>query len=210
MVRLHSLGVKTQTCNPAGGDRLPPIDDRLDAVVVYGGVQSANDEDAYIKQEIDWIGEWASTDKPFLGICLGAQLLARASGETVARHAEGQYEIGFRKIIPAADAYDFMPNPIMFYQWHKEGFTIPTNATRLATGDVFENQAYAIGNRIFGLQFHPDVTPPIMNEWLREASERLLNPGADQIPKQQDDAKRFDPAVDEWLNGFIDRWRTFW
>ena len=69
------------TC-PADGEALPPAADGFDAAIVYGGVQSANshDENDYIRHELDWIGEWVAREKPYLGLCLGAQLLAHSLG----------------------------------------------------------------------------------------------------------------------------------
>jgi GMP synthase (glutamine-hydrolysing) len=191
---------------PVEGDHLPRDLGRYRATVVYGGEQSANDDHAYLREEIDWIGRWLETGKPFLGICLGGQLLARALGARVARHPGGQYEIGYHRIEPTIEADGFLSAPLFAYQWHKEGFEIPAGTTCLARGEMFENQAYRYGDCVFGIQFHPEVTPDIMETWFASASHMLEYPGAHDAERQRADARRFTDGVDRWLDGFLDRW----
>jgi len=93
-------------CSVQLGDALPPVNNGHAAVIVYGGAESANDVDSlsHVREEIDWIGKWVETGRPYLGICLGSQLLARALGARVSRHAEGVHEIGYVKIEPTPAA----------------------------------------------------------------------------------------------------------
>ncbi len=98
----------------------------------------------------------------------------------------------------------FFPATLHVYQWHHEGFAIPDGAERLATGQVYPNQAFRAGRRAFGLQFHPEATPQIRREWL-DASDHMLNePGAHGRERQEADAKRFDQPMEDWLLTFID------
>ncbi len=171
--------------------------------MVYGGVQSAND-DGYIQGEIDWIRDWVGSGRPYLGLCLGGQLLARAFGAEVFRHPQGLHEIGFVRINPASDP-GFLPEPLHVYQWHKEGFDLPDGATLLARGEVFENQAFRLGESAYAIQFHPEVTPKIMADWMRDAEASLSAPGASPKAQQLEDAKRHNGAIDVWLDRFLDR-----
>ncbi len=94
---LTERGYRTQWCSPGKGDVLPAPAPEHAGVVVYGGAESANDDrdKPYLRAELDYIETWLATGKPFLGLCLGAQLLARVLGGRVGPHPEGLYEIGY-------------------------------------------------------------------------------------------------------------------
>ena len=89
--------------------------------MIFGGPMSANDEEDWIKREIDWIGSPLKENKPFLGICLGAQLLARHLGHPVGSHPEGRVEVGYYPIHPTEEGHSVcdcrFPNRV--YQWHR-------------------------------------------------------------------------------------------
>ena len=116
---------------------------------------SANDADDWIAREIDWIGLALAADRPFLGVCLGAQMLAKHLGGEVGPHGGGQVEIGYYPIRPTPAGAELGRWPPQVYQWHREGFTLPRDCRLLASGDTFENQAFRYGDRAFGIQFHP-------------------------------------------------------
>ena len=100
--QLVERGVHITWACPVDGDPLPPCDGRYDLVVVYGGPQSANDDAPYLCAEREWIRRWVSGGGLFLGLCLGAQLLARALGARVRPHPEGGHEVGYRCIYSTA------------------------------------------------------------------------------------------------------------
>ncbi len=206
--RLREMGYRTEWCSPSKGDTLPPVENGHAAVIVYGGAESANDVDslAHVREEIDWIGRWVETGRPYLGICLGSQLLARALGAKVSRHAEGIHEIGYVQIEPTPAAGGFMDAPMHVYHWHNEGFEVPESAELLASGPVFPNQAFRYGDRAYGIQFHPEVSPEVMQRWLTEAAYMLDEPGAHPKEAQLADSARFDAPMEAWLYRFLDRW----
>ena len=193
---------------PGNGESLPEPGPEHCAAVVYGGPESANDVEskAYIRQETDWIGRWIAAERPFLGICLGAQMLARVLGAPVSRHPEGLYEIGYVPIASTAAGNGFLPEPLHVFHWHKEGFEVPEGAELLATGPTFPNQAFRYGRRAYGIQFHPEVTGAVMNRWIDEASHMLAEPGAHDAGRQRSDARRFDRPMSLWLDTFLDQW----
>lgn len=207
---LSERGFEVQWVSPGRGDSLPDPGAASDAVaaIVYGGPESANDGEAapYIAEEIDWVGRWVAAEKPYLGICLGAQILARSLGATVSRHPDGAHEIGYAEIRPTAAADGFLQEPMHVYQWHKEGFELPGGAELLATGSVFPNQAYRLGSKIYGIQFHPEVTPEISRRWLTDAAHMLTEPGAHSAERQMADSRLHDAPLEDWLGGFLDRW----
>ena len=206
---LQARGLEIEWCAPALGDALPnPDEDRYAAVVVYGGSQSANDgrpDRAYIEDEIAWIRRWTEREKPYLGFCLGAQLLSRAWGGKVAPHPEGLHEIGFAQVENCGSSA-FIPNDLAVYHWHIEGFDLPAGAELLLRGSVFPNQAMRMGPKIYGLQFHPEVTIEQMEHWMTEADHMLDLPGAHPRERQRQDAARHNKPLGEWLEAFFDEW----
>ena len=203
---LSRRGFALQWCNPSRGDALPGHDEDHAAVVVYGGIQSVNDAEhhAYMRAELDWVRRWVADDRPYLGLCLGGQLLARALGADVGPHPGGLHEIRFVPIAPTQAGKTILPGPLHVYQWHHEGFAIPDGGELLATGEVYPNQAFRAGRRAFGLQFHPEATAQMRDEWLDASAHMLSEPGAHGRERQQADARRFDQPMADWLLNLID------
>ena len=193
---------------PGKGDSLPEPGPQHVAAVVYGGAEnlSVDEEKDYLRREIDWVGRWLATDRPFLGICLGAQLMARALDARVAPHPGGLYEIGYFPIAPAPAANGFLGALSHVYHWHGEGFDLPRDATLLARGETFPNQAFRYGAKAYGIQFHPEVSANVMQRWLTTAEHMLARPGAHPDTRQIADSKRFDAPLNDWLNDFLDSW----
>ncbi|MEX1206142.1 MAG: GMP synthase [Dongiaceae bacterium] len=204
---LNAKGYEVEWCCPAEGDALPAVESYAGAVV-FGGVQSANDAPAtpWLQHEIEWIADFAATGRPFLGICLGGQLLARALGARVGPHPDGINEIGYYPLTPAPAGRDIFPESLRVYHWHKEGFELPAGAELLASGDAFPNQAFRHGAAAYGLQFHPEVTPQVARRWLDTAAHCLSRPGAQPRDVQLADCARFDPPLHGWMDRFLDRW----
>ena len=203
---LSRRGFALQWCCPFQGDALPRQQQEYAALVVYGGVQSVNDaeREAYLRAELDWIQRWIATDRPYLGLCLGGQLLARALGARVGPHPGGLHEIGFVPVHPTEEGRVYFPAPLHVYQWHHEGFDMPDGCELLAAGEVFPHQAFRFGRRAFGLQFHPETTAQMRGEWMND-SEHLLNaPGAHPRARQESDARRFDGPMEDWLTSLLD------
>ena len=205
---LIAQGYTVEWCCPGRGDALPePRDDHLGALV-YGGTENLSRDEArpYLRAEIDWIGRWVDEDKPYIGFCLGGQLLARALGAGIAPHPDGLHQIGFVEIEPAAGADSFLDAPMHVYHWHQEGFEVPAEGTLLASGPTFDNQAFRYGRQAYGLQFHPEVTPATIGRWTTAAGHMLSEPGAHSRERQLDDARRYDEPMRAWFEDFLDRW----
>ena len=202
--RGHRLDIR----RPRFGDRLPKTLAGHAGAVIFGGPMSANDPDDYIRREIDWIGVPLRENKPFLGVCLGAQMLARHLGARVFADDGGRGEIGYYPIqsTDAGHAVCPAPFPGHVYQWHREGFDLPCGATMLARGDVFPTQAMQVGRNAFGLQFHPEVTYAMICRWTTKAEERMDAVGAQGPIAHRKGWYQFDQAIDAWISAFIDRW----
>lgn len=222
---LTERGYRLDIRRPCLGDPLPEhLDDHAGAVI-FGGPQSANDCHDYVRAEIDWIGVPLKSGKPYLGICLGAQMLARHLGARVAPHTEGLVEIGYYPIRTTESgaslfapngkntgkgrkvrAADITPWPDHVYHWHREGFEIADGAELLATGDSFPNQAFRYGPAAFGIQFHPEVTHHMMCRWTLHGESRFDLPGARPRRAHFTDRLQHDTRIRLWLDAFIDHW----
>lgn len=195
------------TC-PALGGELPAVADGFDAVIVYGGVESANSHDSneHIRRELDWIGEWLAAEKAYLGLCLGSQLLAHALGARVAPHPEGLHERGFVQVTPTEAGRALMAEPMHVYQSHQEGFDLAPGAELLFTGATYPYQGFRYGRRAYGFQFHPECTPEVMVRWMEMDGDKTGKPGAHGRERQLADSKRYDAPMGDWFEGFLARW----
>jgi GMP synthase (glutamine-hydrolysing) len=201
---LRALGHRLDIRRPRFGDLLPETLDHHAGAVIFGGPMSANDPDDYIAKEIDWIEIALKEQRPFLGICLGAQMLARQLGAQVAPHPEGQTQIGYYPIRPTRAGLALCPNwPDQVYHWHREGFELPAGTELLAEGDDFPVQAFRSGHA-FGFQFHPDVTYAMMHCWTARGQMDL--PGAQPRHLHFEGRAMHDVTERAWLKDFIDGW----
>ena len=173
--------------------------------VIFGGPQSANDPDDFIKAEIDLIGVPLREGKPYLGICLGAQMLAKHLGERVFTHPEGKAEVGYYPIRPTAAGRAICDWPAYMYQWHREGFDLPRGTELLAEGDIFRMQAFRAGTG-FAIQFHAEVTHAMMCRWTTRGAARMEMPGAKQRHEHFADRPVYDHGIRAWLSDFLDHW----
>jgi len=205
---LQAQGYELDVRRPRFGDVLPKSLDGHTGVIVFGGPMSANDEDEWLRREMDWIKVPLKEDKPFLGICLGAQMLARHLGHRVYPHPEGKVEVGYYPIHPTEHGHSVCdcPFPEKVYQWHREGFELPTGGTLLAAGQDFEAQAFRYGSCAFGFQFHPEVTYAMMCKWTVQGAERMEQPNAHPRHRHLEGWFLHDGAVARWSDAFLKTW----
>ena len=145
--------------------------------------------------------------RPILGICLGAQMLAHHLGSRVYKHPDGHAEVGYYPIRPTDIGRGVCdPWPERVYQWHREGFDLPPGAELLAEGDSFPVQAFRYGGTAFALQFHPDVTHAMMCRWTTRGHDRTLLPNAKPRVAHFADRAVYDPAGRAWLTAFLNHW----
>lgn len=161
-----------------------PSLDRYHGLIVLGGPMNVADQHArpHLTTELRLIEQALAQDKPVLGICLGAQLLAHALGAPVRRHALS--EIGWYPLeTTAAGRDDRVLAPLghlsPVFQWHSYTFDIPQSAQHLATTPTCDNQAFRYGDRAYGFQFHLEVDRALIERWLAipDYREELLAAG---------------------------------
>lgn len=205
--KLRARGYELDICRPALGCTLPETLEGHDGVVIFGGPDSAYDDAPYLKTETDWIAVPLREEKPFLGLCLGAQLLAMHLGAEVKPDPSGQVEVGYYPIRPTAEGEALIHWPDMVYQWHQDGFDLPAGAVRLAQADgAFPEQAFQVGPAAFGLQFHPELTTAMTYRWTIKGAHRMSAPGAQQRKEHLEGRLMYDRHVDAWLEQFLDLW----
>lgn len=199
-------GCELDIRRPALGDPLPADMSGHDAAVIFGGPMSANDDLPFIKAETEWIGVPLKEEKPFLGICLGAQMMARHLGARVYSREDERVEVGYYPIRPTGEGRGLFDDPQYVYQWHGQGFDLPAGAVQLAEGEDFPVQAMRYGKAAYGLQFHPELSTPMMDAWLTLATQRLSQPGAQPEELHRQGREKHDATLKAWLGRFLDHW----
>ena len=203
---LQNLGYNLDKRCPCLGDPLPQNLENYAAVVVFGGPMSANDCGMEgIKRELDFIPDVLRLKIPFLGLCLGGQLLARVLGAKVSPHELGHIESGFTKIYPTKIGEDWFSESDIFYQWHREGFNVPDGAQLLAKGDKFPNQAFVYGSNAIATQFHPEITRDMIDRWTMHGAHRLNRPGAQPRQAHVKGWELYNQQIDSWSKSLLNR-----
>ncbi len=159
-------GARVSVTRFYAGDALPDPD-TVDFLIVMGGPMSVNDEGdlPWLKEEKAFIRAFIASEKPVLGVCLGAQLIASALGARVSLSKEK--EIGWFPITghsnPGGDTFIF-PETLTVFHWHGETFDLPVGAQLLASSAACVNQAFQYGDRVIALQCHLETTPQSAQE----------------------------------------------
>ncbi|MFD4638315.1 glutamine amidotransferase [Lentzea sp. NPDC058436] len=175
----------------AGVDEL---DDAADLLIVLGGPIGANDGHRYpvVDQEIALLRRRIAAGLPTLGICLGAQLIARALGATVA--PSGTTEIGYGPLTLTRESVLTPLAEVSVLHWHNDRFAIPAGATHLASTAACDNQAFTYGDNVLALQFHLETPPSDVERWLIGHAEALSAAGIDPADIRRD-AAELGPAL---------------
>lgn len=171
-VALHEAAARIDLYKPWSGQPLPETAD-ADALVVFGGEQSALDDHThpYLPGLAGLMAEYTALDRPVLGICLGAQILARAFGaeNLLGRAPEfGWCEVGLTADGAADPVLGALPAAFPIFQWHSDTFTLPPGAVHLAASPTARHQAFRIGRATYGSQFHFEANRAVVADWTRE------------------------------------------
>lgn len=170
---LAQAGLELDERRPGAGDDLPATLDGFDGLLVLGGLQSAMDDEATSPELVGvrrLLAQALEADVPTLAVCLGGQLLAEVGGGRVRKGVDGP-EVG-ATLVAKRDAADrdplfgplpMTPDVIQFH--HDEIAELPRGATLLASNPAYPHQAFRVGRRVYGVQFHIETTPEIVEEW---------------------------------------------
>ena len=159
---LKPLG-QVSTVHALEGQPLPDLAG-VGGVVLLGSHHCVLDESIPgLTEEMRWVERALANNVPMMGICFGAQMMARVAGARI--YVGAQPEIGPCQVTPAP-GQDWMPQAMEVMQWHHDGIAqVPSGAQRIARGtSAFEEQAFVMGNAL-GVQFHPETTPAMLRRW---------------------------------------------
>ena len=167
---LEAAGIGIDLAAAHDGAALPASHATHDGLVVLGGAQNALDDEnsPWFPDLLDLIRGHADAGKPVLGICLGAQLLARALGAR--NHVGGFKEFAWQEVALTSDGtadplFADVPGSFPSFQWHDDHFDLPAGSVRLAQSPVAPNQAFRHGRAAYGMQFHFEADRALVRRW---------------------------------------------
>jgi GMP synthase (glutamine-hydrolysing) len=169
----EDAGWQLATVELSRGERLPDRPGNFAAVVMLGGPMNVYEEETYpfLKDEDLFVKEVLREELPFLGICLGAQLLAKAGGARVMKAAQkevGWYSVELTKQARQDRLFKRVESPLTVFQWHEDTFDIPDGGVLLATSPLVRNQAFRMGSCAYGLQFHVEASLDMIEDWMKD------------------------------------------
>lgn len=196
----------------AGVDDLTPALNYEGLTVILGGPIGVYETEDYpfLKDELEGLKQRLLENKPTIGICLGAQLIAHALGAKV--YAGHQKEIGWSELeIKSLDSDSNVLTSlenIKVLHWHGDTFELPNNATLLASSTIYPNQAFSVGNNILALQFHLEMIEESFEKWLIGHTCEIRHAGL-SIPQLREDnklyAKKLESKSREVIQTFLEK-----
>jgi GMP synthase (glutamine-hydrolysing) len=190
---LKKSGFRIRYVNFARHPDAQPQLEGYDGLVILGGPMSVNDAGRlpHLTVEMRLIEEALKRNLPVLGICLGAQLIAKTLGAAV--YPNEVKEIGWYDVSPTEHARSdpllaMLSSTEKIFQWHGETFDIPCGTRHLAFSSLCANQAFSYGHNVYGFQFHLEVDAPMIHRWLRVSENRreIAALGSDRSPERID------------------------
>jgi GMP synthase-like glutamine amidotransferase len=198
---LAEAGAECEILRMHAGDSVPGSHEAHDAFVLLGGGQNALDDahHPYLPAEAALARSFGEADKAVLGICLGAQLVARAHG---GQNILGRpVEFGWRNVSTTDQGGDdpviskIAPGAPLFH-WHSDTFTLPPGAVHLASSDMTWLQAFRIGRAVYGIQFHFEADTELVARWNRDFAEEIEPLAPNWFAAHPDEARTNGAAAD--------------
>jgi len=181
----------------------------VDLLVVLGGPMGVPDahRHAFLRYEIEVLKSRLAANRATLGVCLGAQLIAAASG---ARVFPGEdFEIGYLPVTLTAEGLASCLAPLAtaprVLQWHGDTYDLPHGATRLASSALYREQAFSLGPRVLALQFHPEVDGKMLETWI-DAGEDELTRGRVDADTLRTQARDLDATIAPTAHALLSAW----
>jgi len=216
---LKQAGFRIRYVNFGRDPEARPTLEKYAALIILGGPMNCDEIARYpnLATEVEIIRQAVDRGMAVLGICLGAQLLAKALGGSVSRNATreiGWYDVRLTKEgsnDPVLGAFAVTQE---VFQWHEDGISLPPDAVHLATSEASEVQAFRYGEHAYGFQFHLEVDAPLVERWLTvPVNQATLQDEVDHIDPEQiraqmnDSAELLERASDATFSRWIDRFK---
>lgn len=190
-----------------------PLEEELcewDGIVIMGGSMSANDGDKldFIRDEISMVPQAIELKIPLLGVCLGSQIIAKALKSKISKLPKkeiGWYPMHLGLSSSKDNLLGGLSGPLMMFQWHGETFELPSGSVHLAKSELCPNQAFKYTDRVYGLQFHCELTDSMIRDWVERGREEILQAGLspefilEKTPK-------FLPTLRHWATQIANKW----
>ena len=174
--------------------------DQFDLFIIHGGKQSANSKSKAILFEYKFINYIIKKNKPIVGICLGAQLIAKIYGSKISKSKNKLFECGYKKNLKKNNK--FFKKNLTFLQFHTEGISYNKNMELLAKGILYEVDSFKIKRKdIYGFQFHPEVTTNTIKRW--HDIVKIKYPYIDKLNKIMKDFKKYQYKNYDWFQNFL-------
>lgn len=189
------MGWPTEIRCAENRDPMPAALQGYQGMMILGGPMGAYEEEKYpyLRQVQQLIREAAALRLPSLGICLGGQLMARALGAQIAPSPVkeiGWYRLRLTKRGSGSDLFRGFPAEFSGFQWHQDSFELPAGAHLLVKGEGCFNQGFVYNGHLWGLQYHPEMTPDMVQEWLFAHQEEATQFGGPDAHRQIMDQTR--------------------
>ena len=170
--------------------------------IFIGGNMSANSKSRHILHEYRFLSSLIDLNMNILGICLGAQMIAKIYGSKISYSKNKIIEVGYRKI--QSNNHKYFKSDMNFLQFHNEGIAYNSSMNILARGRLFEIDAFKIKNKnIFGFQFHPEVTNSMIKSWYKDLD--MKKRGIDKLDIILKDHKKFNKSSLNWIKGILNK-----
>ena len=175
---------------------------RFSLFIFIGGNMSANSKSKHILHEYRFLSSLIDLNMNILGICLGAQMIAKIYGSKISYSKNKIIEVGYRKI--QSNNHKYFKSDMNFLQFHNEGIAYNSSMNILARGRLFEIDAFKINNKnIFGFQFHPEVTNSMIKSWYKDLDVKKR--GIDKLDIILKDHKKFNKSSLNWIKGILNK-----
>lgn len=206
---IRAAGHNLTTIHLDQGEQLPASLADFNGCIIMGGPQSANDQSAYIQAELAWVKEAIAAELPMLGICLGAQIMARSAGADIT--PSPARELGWFPVYHTVESdplFAAMPEGMAVFQWHGETFSLTDAMTLIATHPQVPAQAFRLGKAQYGLQFHVEVSEAIIEMWIAHGESEREALGIEGISLLHRETSLYLAAMQQFCRAMVGNWLT--